>query len=189
MTLWSPQLDRTGRALRCWAVRVWEAGEPPAGQEAVEWILLTSEPVADLAAAVRVARYYARRWLVEEYHQCLKSGCRVEARQLETAGRLEPLIGMSCAVAARLLQLKTDARLAPDRPAAACVPVGLVETLSALTGVDARELTARRFVREVARLGGFLGRTGDGEPGWRTLWQGWRELELIHRGYRLARGP
>jgi hypothetical protein len=188
VTLWSPQLDRTGRALRCWAVRVWEAA-PPEGQEAIEWILLTSEPIADLADAVRVARYYALRWLIEEYHQCLKSGCRVEARQLESADRLEPLIGMSCAVAARLLQLKNDARLAPDRPAAECVPPALVETLSAMTGLDATTLTARRFVHEVAKLGGFLGRTGDGEPGWRTLWQGWHQLELIHRGYRLARGP
>jgi hypothetical protein len=188
VTLWSPQLDRTGRALRCWAVRVWEA-DPPAGHEPVEWILLTSEPVDDLADAVRVVGYYALRWLIEEYHQCLKSGCRVEARQLETADRLEPLIGMSCAVAARLLQLKNDARLTPDRPATACVPTALVETLSKLTQLDARTLTVRRFVHEVAKLGGFLGRKGDGEPGWRTVWQGWHQLELIHRGYRLARGP
>jgi len=39
----------------------------------------------------------------------------------------------------------------------------------------------------VAKLGGFLARKGDGEPGWRTLWRGWHELTLIHTGYELAR--
>lgn len=187
VTLWSPQLDRTGRALRCWAVRVWEANPPDGADEAVEWILLTSEPVANLADALRVAGYYTLRWLIEQYHQCLKSGCKVEGRQLESADRLAPLIGVLCAVAARLLQLKNDARLAPDRPAAECVPKELVSTLCALTKADAADMTVRRFTHAVARLGGFLGRKGDGEPGWRTLWQGWHELTPIHAGFELAR--
>jgi hypothetical protein len=186
VTLWSPQLDRTGRALRCWAVRVWEEN-PPRGCEAVEWILLTSEPVGNLEEALRIAGYYALRWLIEEYHQCLKSGCRVEERQLETADRLEPLIGMLCAVAVRLLQLKNDARLTPDLAAPRRVPVEMVRTLAKLIDVDADTLTVRRFTHEVARLGGFLGRKRDGEPGWRTLWQGWQKLSLIHAGYQLAR--
>jgi hypothetical protein len=186
VTLWSPQLNRTGHALRCWAVRVWEEN-PPAGCEAVEWILLTSEPVEGLEDALRIANYYALRWLIEEYHQCLKSGCKVEERQLETVDRLEPLIGMLCAVAVRLLQLKNDARLTPDRPALQCVPVEMVRTLAKLTDVGVEALTVRRFTHEVAKLGGFLGRTGDGEPGWRTLWYGWQKLSLIHAGYQLAR--
>jgi len=185
VTIWSPQFDRKGQALRCWAVRVWEE-HPPAGQRAVEWILLTSEPATNLADALRVAGYYTLRWLIEQYHQCLKSGCKVEERQLETADRLGPLIGMLSAVAVRLLQLKNNARLAPDRPATECAPRGLVETMARLIDADAATLTVRRFTHEVAKLGGFLGRTGDGEPGWRTLWQGWHELSLIHAGYELA---
>src|SRR5207247_1788239 len=84
----SPPLERTGRALRCWAVRVWEADPPAgaaAGAAALEWMLLTSLPVNDRADALTVAEYYGLRWLIEEYHKCLKSGCRVEARQLESA--------------------------------------------------------------------------------------------------------
>ena len=195
VTLWSPQLNRTGHALRCWAVRVWEEN-PPEGEEgvndpepveAVEWILLTSEPVKNLQDALRIAGYYTLRWLIEQYHQCLKSGCKVEERQLESADRLEPLIGMLCAVAVRLLQLKNDARLWPDRPAKQCVPQELVSTLCKLIEADAASMTVRRFTHEVAKLGGFLGRKSDGEPGWRTLWQGWHELSLIHAGFELAR--
>ena len=83
-------------------------------------------------------------------------------------------------------ELKNDARLTPDLPAQACVPAEMVTTLSKLIEVDATKLSVRRFTHEVAKLGGFLGRKGDGEPGWRTLWQGWQQLSLIHAGYQLA---
>jgi hypothetical protein len=186
MTIWSPQLNRTGRALRCWAMRVWEP-DPPQGTEPVEWMLLSSEPIHGVEEALRILDYYGCRWLIEEYHQCLKSGCKVEDRQLESADRLSALIGMLTVLAVRLLQLKNDARLTPDKPAAACVPPGLVQTLARLIKEkNPEQITVRRFMHEVAKRGGFMGRKGDGEPGWRTLWQGWQELSLIHAGYEMA---
>src|SRR5688572_22938173 len=72
VTLWSPQSRGSGRALRCWALRVWEENAP-AKQEPIEWMILTSEPIASGADALRVAKYYTHRWLIEQYHQCLKS--------------------------------------------------------------------------------------------------------------------
>lgn len=187
VTIWSPRLNRTGRALRCWAVRVWEQN-PPEGVEAIEWMLLSSEPVGGAEAALRILDYYGCRWLIEEYHQCLKSGCKVEDRQLESADRLAPLIGMLTVVAVRLLQLKNDARLTPENAAVECVPAELVATLARLIDEkDPNRITVRRFTHEVAKRGGFMGRKGDGEPGWLTLWRGWHELMLIHAGYELAR--
>jgi hypothetical protein len=188
VTLWSPQLNRTGRALRCWAVRAWEQNPPPDVKEPVEWMLLTSEPVSSGEDALRIVDYYGCRWLIEEYHQCLKSGCKVEQRQLEEVTRLEPLIGMLTLVAVRLLQLKNDVRLTPEKPAIECVPPELVQTLAKLIKEkNPQQMTIRRFTHELAKRGGFMGRRGDGEPGWRTLWQGWQELSLIHAGYEMAR--
>lgn len=185
VTIWSPQLKRIGRALRCWGLRVWEV-DAPSGVTRIEWMILTSEPIDSLSEALRVAEYYSLRWLVEQYHQCLKTGCRVQERQLENTDRLAPLIGMLCVVAVRLLQLKNDARLSPDQPAVECVPKELVQTLARLTRTNAATMTVRKFTHEVAKLGGFIGRRSDGEPGWQTLWHGWHELTLIHTGYQLA---
>jgi hypothetical protein len=42
--------------------------------------------------------------------------------------------------------------------------------------------TARDFLREVAKLGGFLGRKSDGEPGWITIWRGLNKLLQCLRG-------
>ena len=149
-------------------------------------MLLSSEPANDLADALRIATYYSYRWLIEEYHKCLKSGCRVEERQLEHADRLAPLIGMLSVVATRLLQMKNDARLTPQRPARQCVPKELVQTLSKLINIPMSKIGVRKFVHEVAKRGGFIGRKSDGEPGYLTLWRGWQELMLIHTGYQLA---
>jgi len=190
VTIYSPWFgtggSRTARPLCCWAVRVWEI-DAPAGVQPLEWLLLSSQPVNDLADALRISSYYSLRWVIEEYHQCLKSGCKVEERQLETAERLGPFIGIATAVAARLLQLKNDARLTPDRPAMQCVDPQIVQLLAELIKVKPRELSIKRFTHEVAKLGGFMGRKSDGDPGWKTLWFGWQQLTLIHRGFLLAK--
>jgi hypothetical protein len=39
----------------------------------------------------------------------------------------------------------------------------------------------------IAQLGGFLGRTSDGEPGTTTVWRGLVRLDNIVIGYRIAR--
>ena len=188
LTLWPPQDERVGQEpLQLWAVRVWEP-QTPAGEEPIEWVLLTDLPTPDAAAALARAQGYALRWLIEEYHKCLKSGCAVEARQMEMAARLAACIALLAVVAVRLLQLKHTARHAPQRPAAECVSADHVRVLAAYRGRAAESFTAYEFWREVAKLGGFLARRRDGEPGWQTLWRGWRDLDLMTCGARLARG-
>jgi len=47
------------------------------------------------------------------------------------------------------------------------------------------KMTVRQFVCGVARLGGFLGRQGDGDPGVRTLWRGYQRLQDMVLGFHL----
>jgi hypothetical protein len=153
---------------------------PPKGVTPIRWILFTSLPVTTFDDAWDVIRYYELRWLVEEYHKALKTGCRMESRQLKTAGRLEAFVGLTSVVAIRLLKLKSIARTNPEVPAQRVVPKVWLQMLKLarkkLTRVH--DLTVGQFYREVAKLGGFLGRTGDGEPGWITIWRGWEKLNL-----------
>jgi hypothetical protein len=187
---WSDKPHRKNRPrpepIECWAVRVWEVGAPE-GQDPVEWVILTDEPVENLESAVKVAFWYSCRWLIEEYHKCLKTGCRIESRQLEQGVRLQRLLGVLSVVAVRLLQLKHQAKVNPDAPATSVVPERYVKTMAARLNLPRnRKLTASQFWRETARMGGFLGRKSDGEPGWITLWRGWEELELLTSGFELA---
>jgi Transposase Tn5 dimerisation domain len=153
---------------------------PPKDVEPIRWILLTSLPVTTFEEAWTVIGYYEMRWIVEEYHKALKTGCRTESRQLKTAGRLEAFVGLTSVLAVRLLQLKSIARTNPDTPAKRVVPAAWLKMLKlARKNLNrVHDLTVGQFYREVAKLGGFLGRKSDGEPGWITIWRGWEKLNM-----------
>jgi hypothetical protein len=164
-----------------WAVEVREV-RPPRGVEPLRWVLLTSERADSFAAAWRIIEWYEKRPLIEEFHKCLKTGCRVEARQYQTGERLAPVIGLLSVLAVRLLHLKTIAREQPERPAREVVPAEWLTALPLLIKKRSPLKTAREFFRALAGLGGFLGRKGDGEPGWQTVWGGLETLLLCLRG-------
>jgi hypothetical protein len=164
--------------------------DPPAGQEPVQWLLLTTWPVDDLAAAIEIIRWYTIRWLIERYHYVLKSGCRIEQLQLETAARLERALATYAVVAWRLLWLTYEAR---RHPHASCEVVLRPEEWQVLhhrvrAGVaePAEPPGLAEAVQQIARLGGFLGRRGDGPPGVQTLWRGLCRLEDLVTGWKLA---
>jgi len=103
-------------------------------------------------------------------------------------GRLA-LLGLLAIVAVRLLQVRMLARQAPGTPALSSVPPDLVAVVAASLHVAPATLSVRHFWRGVAQLGGFIGRAGDGEPGWQTLWAGWWRLQERVWGYHLAQAP
>lgn len=168
--------ERGGPRLRVSVVRAWEEN-PPADVEPLDWVLITTLVVRDAASALEVLGYYEKRWVIEEYHKCLKTGCKMESRQLETADGLKTLLGFLTIIAVRLLQLREASRLQPDSLARHFVELELITTLQSYLKLPPGDLTLREFWRSVARLGGFLGRKSDGDPGWQTLWRGWQKLQ------------
>ncbi len=167
-----------------------EEESPPEGQGPVCWWLLTTVPIATLADAERAVRWYALRWLVERYHYVLKSGCRVERLQLETAGRLERALATYAVVAWRLLWLTYEARRHPEASCEAVLPREQWQVLHRVVHktdmVPASPPGLREAVRQIARLGGFLARKGDGEPGVKAIWRGLRRLEDFVTGWNLS---
>ena len=163
---------------------------PPADTEPVQWLLLTDLAIGDLTQALVCAGYYARRWLIERYHFALKSGCRIEAAQLREAKRIERLLVLYCLVAWRLLWLTYAARQHPELP---CTLALCDLEWQTLWRYFQREVplppvppTLHQAVRWLAMLGGFLGRTGDGEPGAQVLWRGLTRLQDIVTGVLLV---
>ena len=174
------------KEIRMWAVEVREI-HPPRGVKPLRWVLLTSEQVQSFDDAWRIIEYYEQRPLVEEYHKCLKTGCRVESRQYRSGDRLAPTIGLLAVLAVRLLQLKTASRTAPDQPADGVVPQRWLDALPLVLKSSRPIHTVRQFFHSLASLGGFLGRKGDGEPGWQTIWRGLHTLLLCLRGVEAMR--
>lgn len=170
------------------AVLVREEG-PPAGSKALEWLLLTTLPIENLATAWEMVTWYRYRWRVERYHLVLKSGCRIEERQLETAERMSCCLALYAVIASRLLSLTYQARKFPDTSGLVWISReewALVWTTRYPQKPIPPEPTVRQVVREIAGLGGFLGRRHDGEPGVIVLWRGLQRLNDLLSGYHAA---
>ena len=177
--------DYAPAPLDLWAVRVWEPNTP-ANEEPLEWVLLTNCPVQTLQDAFERIDWYELRWIIEEYHKGMKTGCGIETLQFDTKEAAEPAIALLSAVATTLLRLR-DAARAPDadrRLASAVVDRVYIEALaSCYPGRLKSDATVLTFYMHVARLGGHQNRKGDGFPGWLTLWRGWTKLESVVTGF------
>jgi hypothetical protein len=187
MTLLPPRHEpRAGKdPLTVWVIRVWEE-QAPEGEEPLEWILVTSVPTTTLAQAWERVEWYQHRWLVEDYHQCLKSGCRIEERQLQTVDGLIRLLGLLSPLAVRLVQIRGYARSEPERPAHEVIEPLMLAVVAQRSGQAPAMMTIGSFWMEVARLGGYLARSHDGPPGWRTIWKGWLSLQTFLEGVHFA---
>jgi hypothetical protein len=62
----------------------------------------------------------------------------------------------------------------------------MLAVLAQRVGQSPDTMTLGTFWTEVARLGGYLARTHDGPPGWRTIWKGWLDLQTLLEGVHLA---
>lgn len=179
--VWVPAPDGTLRRreqpiLAVWVVRIWEPN-PPADAEALEWNLVCSLPTTKPAELRERRDWYGRRWMVEEFHHVEKSGCREEERRFETADRMEACLAVLSVVAVRVYQMRLSLETEPDAPAARVATKREVEVVRRLQRSPRGRFTVRDFVRGVAKLGGFLGRKGDGEPGVGALWRGYQRLQ------------
>jgi hypothetical protein len=177
-------------AVTFYAVLVREL-EPPAGEEPIEWLLLTSLSASTLAEACRVVAYYTVRWMIEVFFRVLKTGCQVEERQLETTARLRPCLALFMMVAWRILYVTWLGRSYPNLSCETLFTSQ--EWKSVWSVVTQRPLptkppTLSEFIALVANLGGHLGRKHDGDPGTQTMWIGMQRMHDFARAW-LTFGP
>ena len=156
----------------------------PAGVKPVEWRLLTNRSAENLDDLIELIEWYRCRWSIETFFHVLKNGCRVEALQLGSVGKIELALAVYLVVSWRLARLVQMGRTHPDLEAAL-----LFSELEwqgayilAKKPVPKTTPTLRELIRQIAMLGGFLGRKSDGEPGVKTLWQGIQRLRDFVQG-------
>ena len=173
-----------------WAVQVREVAPPAEGQP-LEWLLLTTVAVHTVDDARERVAWYACRWGIEVWHRILKSGCRIEARQLATDERLERCLTLYSVIAWRVLYAIMWARAVPELP---CDVLLEIEEWQALYCAIHHCPTPPESppslgdaVRWIAQLGGFVGRRRRDQPGPETLWRGLQHLADLTRMYRIMR--
>lgn len=158
---------------------------PPKGREALDWILLTTEPIASNADAVRIVEYYERRWQIEDYHKAWKSGCKAEDRRQQSAENLQRLLVILAFLAVRLLQLRYMAEKAPETSCEVYFTPAQWRTLhrilhrkrpQPLPGETPSILWA---FQALGKLGGWLNTKRNNRVGWDALATGLVKLDLV----------
>lgn len=189
VTLRPPQGKKKLGELSIWAVYAKET-EAPAGVETLEWMLLTTCEVKAFEQAVEKLQWYCLRWGIEIYHRVLKSGCRIEQRQLGSAERIETCLAIDMVVAWRIYHLTKLGREMPNMPCTVFFEDAEWKALVAYKTQNPippeNPPTLREAIHMVASLGGFLGRKCDGEPGTQTLWLGLQRLEDITEMWKIS---
>jgi hypothetical protein len=181
-----PCLKEDQPPVSLWAVEAQEV-HAPKGAKPILWRLLTTLPVGSFGEACQKVHWYAQRWQIEVLHKVLKSGCKIEQRQLETVPRLRRVLMLDLVVAWRVMSLCKAARETPEGSAGDWLAGEEWQALHAYMnkGKPPRNApTIRQAVRWIAQLGGFLARKSDGEPGPVVIWRGLSQLKMITEAWK-----
>ena len=173
-----------------WAVFASEVN-PTQGDKKIEWMLLCTKEINSTQDALDYLDWYCARWEIEIWHKILKSGCRIEARQLKSADRLKRLLAIFSVIAWRILYATMLNPALPDEPCTLYFEDYEWQALFCTvhkTNISPKEIPSiREAVNMVASLGGFIGRKQDGEPGVTVLWRGFERLSDLALMYKIMR--
>jgi hypothetical protein len=167
------------------AVNVVRIDEVREQDDPIQWVLLTTESVAEFSDSLSVVESYRARWTIEDWHKVLKTGCKIEERQLQTWERMEVLLSVYSVIAWKVLGLRELAR--GDDTASA--DILLTEAERAVLEAKFPELpgeSGKAYAVHVAKLGGYLDRGSDPPPGWQVMWKGLQKLRMWAEGYELG---
>ena len=181
---------RSKKPITLWGVYAREENPPPDAKR-IEWLLLTTEEVRTSEDAVRIVDLYTRRWRIEEWHHVLKSGCKVQEHQNETAERLKRVIAIDAVLAWRIQLMTLLGREVPDLPCTVFFDEWEVKVLEALEQEKGKRGMKPPFslgdaIILMAKQGGYLARRSDPPPGSKCIWKGMVHLFNLAAGYRLA---
>jgi hypothetical protein len=175
-----PGDKRQLKGLSVWAILTQEE-DAPEGVEPLEWMLLSTLEVGSFEQAVEKIAWYTQRWGIEVYHRVLKSGCKIEERQLGAADRIEACLAVDMIVGWRIFHLAKLGRETPDVPCTVYFEEAQWKALLAYVTRNPipppQPPSLREALRMTAGLGGFLGRKCDKEPGTKSLWIGLQRLD------------
>lgn len=149
---------------------------PPEGEDPLIWVFITSLPITKFEELQKIISYYLCRWEIELFFKVLKSGCKIEERQLETTERMKNLISIFMILAWRVMFTMMLGRVCSDMP---CTDLfDAAEWKSVYKILNRKKVLPRKpprlgeFINMVAMLGGYVEKKGGEPPGVKTVWKG-----------------
>jgi hypothetical protein len=158
-----------------------EEENPPIGEAAVSWFLLTTESIADENDVAKVIDNYRKRWMIEEFFKALKSGCKLEERQFEGNENWLKVVSLLLPIAAQVLNLRiiedSDEKILLNE-----IQRKILEKLSKKYKLPCGNNKEIKML--IAKMGGHI--KSNGPPGWSVLMKGMIDLFAMELGWILA---
>ena len=176
-----PPPERKGQnPIEIWAVSAIERN-PPEGVKGITWHLLTTLPVNNFEDAVKCVKYYKQRWVIEEFHRVLKSGCKVESLDYANVERVQCALAVYMVIAWRIMILLKTGREHPELPAEVILDDLEIKVLKKHFQNEKKRAVTNVYnaVVLISKLGGYLDRKNDPPPGYQAFWTGYRKLQFM----------
>jgi hypothetical protein len=185
-----PEKYEKDKGLRLNVVVVEEI-DPPHNKKPIKWILFTNIEINTLEEALETVKWYKQRWKIERFFYVLKSGCKIEELQFENANQLIKALALKSIVAYRILWLAYQSRETPDISCEVILSPNEWQILDCITNKKTTSREKSPTLKEasvmIAKLGGFLARKGDGDPGVKVLWKGINEFTTVMKYLDITR--
>jgi hypothetical protein len=159
-----------------------EEVNPPVGEDAISWMLVTTLPIETDEDVQRIISAYCVRWQIEVFFRTLKSGCRIERRRFENLDRVLNCLAFYSVVAWRLMYVCYLGRECPEIDCEVIFEPSEWKSVYTILNIEFPTEgcpSLNELVRAIARLGGFIDRPKN-HPGTQTLWIG------LQRAYDLS---
>lgn len=135
--------------ITAWIIRVWEP-HAPVGLEPLEWLLLSTVPILSISDAWEAVKWYSWRWILEDFHKALKTGCRMEKHFLQTVEAQWNLLAIMTPIALRLLEIRQVGQQAGETPATDVVSQDVVQVVTLLQKRPREIVTANHLWHAIA---------------------------------------
>lgn len=155
--------------------------QPKKNQQPINWVLFTNCPLETVEHAKKCLTWYQKRWRIEEFHKVMKSGCNAENCYLRSYEKVSKFVALISVIAYRLYWITLYSRVMPTSPGTEILKPYEISALYFYLKKDILKHppTARDICHMIAKLGGFLGRKNDNNPGITVMWRGWQKLQTL----------
>lgn len=165
---------------------------PPKGESQLKWILLTNLQVDSLSEAFDKVKLYSMRWNIELLHKIMKSGFAMEKAQLRDGERLKKYITLKSILSWRIFWITRYLYEARNENCELVFSPHewtiLYRKTNPKSAIPKKPPKIGDTYHWLGKLGGFIGRKGDGDPGFISIWRGWMRFTSLLEDYDLFCG-
>jgi Transposase Tn5 dimerisation domain/RuvB AAA lid domain len=148
----------------------------PKGESPLVWIFVTSLPINTFGEICKVINYYLCRWEIELFFKVLKSGCKIEERQLQATCRMKALVAVFVVLSWRVMFTMMLGRICSEMPCndlfADCEWKSVYKVLNKSKRLPRKPPLLGEFTEMIANLGGYIKRKNGEPPGVKVMWKG-----------------